>query len=223
MQNVAELIEIQHNAGEIVGDPLPRYIEMLRMATRQANDQLGAVKLQFREFADTPEKIDLVPRLRDFARAVDGSFASPLSSGYVNCDRERLEMLLECLAALVTTGTPNSAGGVTEPSVGIQASGSDVEITVDFASTIRSAKDVLEAHGDDIFPTAICRVCVNLVEGFFGTIKFLNSSPFAHTTTSEAAQECSESVSLVKGVVITVPSETANVENRLPRAVRRIW
>ncbi len=223
MQNVAELIEIQHSAGEIVGEPLPRYIDMLRMATVQANEQLGAVKEQFREFAHEPEKTDLVPRLKMFARTIGCELETSMGEAHVNCDPERFEMLLECLAALATDGD-SSFADASQPVLVLQSNTSDLELTVRFVGALSNAKDVLKAKGDEILSTAICQVCVNLVDGFFGRIEFIETSASNGASDEQGSRQgCSHVVSTIDGVKITLPKESVNVDKRLPRAVRRIW
>lgn len=226
-QNVADLIEMQFDAGVITGDPLPRYLEMLRLATAQATEQLEAVKLQFSEYSDMPERMDLAEAVRETFGLENSRLASGDLPIHVTCDAVRFRLLLSSLHA-VASGWQSAAGanvGDTPLSVSVDTCETAHRLRVRFAHGVPYHADVLKTNGDEILPSSILQVCASIAEGCLAEFSLLSHTQSQPTSHGETLEPMVDSAALVQvdGVDVVFPVTYQPPEYRMARSVRYVW
>lgn len=228
LKNVADLLELKADAGEITGEALPKFLNMARKASKDAEQKIAAVKAQFATLDDDQQSVNVKKHVEAFfARYpfinVDcdsngDSDSLHLKDLHVEIAPVRLHLLFSCLAELVHLSHKLGSHGARTGRIVVDAEAENMRLRLELPCAICVSHDVLAASNSVLLATAIVQSAEHLTEALFGNMDLLaRNSVGGESTTNDDGEVYFDTL------IFKIPTRLPDESVKIARVVRRAW
>ena len=219
LKNVTELIQLKVDSGRISGEAMPRFLEMLSRASRDAEEKVEAVKSQFAQLDDHQSSCSVKDQMEAFF-AEDSNIEVVWNAEALTMDGAslRLNMLFECMRGLVEQSSALARQGATSGSVSVDSDGTVMRMRLSLPQEICVYSDVLAASNSALLATAIIHAARQATDALFGTVTLLDKSQSgARNVMFEGGR------AEVDTIAFEIPTDQNADSVKIARTVRRAW